>query len=132
MRKWKNTVPGNFPKTRRAIWRNGRPADLLGWLQLFPPEAARSHAPANFKFESAAISVTPKTVAPVKQGRQTGRVQQFNTTKGYGFIKPDSGGEDVFVHVSDVDGPPLQKGEKVSFMVQRGGKGWQAKDVRRG
>ncbi|HEX2890405.1 cold-shock protein [Vineibacter terrae] len=50
----------------------------------------------------------------------TGTVKWFNTTKGYGFIQPDGGGKDVFVHVSAVERAglrSLQEGQKVSFEI---------------
>jgi len=56
----------------------------------------------------------------------TGTVTWFNATKGSGFIQPDDGNADVFVHISDVqrsglDG--LKDGQKLSFDVQRGQQG---------
>ncbi len=50
----------------------------------------------------------------------TGTVKWFNTQKGYGFIQPDDGGKDVFVHISAVQRAGLQslnEGQKVSFDV---------------
>ena len=50
----------------------------------------------------------------------TGTVKWFNATKGYGFIQPDSGGKDVFVHISAVERAgfsSLAEGAKVSFDV---------------
>lgn len=58
----------------------------------------------------------------------TGTVKWFNHTKGYGFIQPDDGGQDVFVHISAVERSGLSElrdGQKVSFEVvvdQRRGK----------
>jgi CspA family cold shock protein len=54
-----------------------------------------------------------------------GTVKWFNTTKGFGFIQPDDGGEDVFVHISAVEraGMTLTEGKKVSFDVERDQKG---------
>ncbi len=51
----------------------------------------------------------------------TGTVKWFNETKGYGFIQPDDGGADVFVHISAVEKAgmrSLAEGQKVSFDVQ--------------
>ena len=50
----------------------------------------------------------------------TGTVKWFNGTKGYGFIEPDDGGKDVFVHVSAVEGAGLsglQEDQKVSYEI---------------
>jgi cold shock protein len=56
----------------------------------------------------------------------TGTVKWFNPTKGYGFITPDDGTEDVFVHISAVEGAgmrSLNEGQKVSFEKERGRNG---------
>jgi len=55
-----------------------------------------------------------------------GTVKWFNPTKGYGFIQPDDGSKDVFVHVSAVEGAgmnSLQEGQKLSFDLERGQQG---------
>lgn len=59
----------------------------------------------------------------------TGTVKWFNGTKGYGFIQPDDGGADVFVHISAVERAGLRglnEGQKVSFDLERGKTGKMA------
>lgn len=62
----------------------------------------------------------------------TGTVKWFNNAKGYGFIAPQEGGDDVFVHFSAIksDGyRTLNEGQSVSYEVEQGPKGLQATDV---
>ena len=59
----------------------------------------------------------------------TGTVKWFNDAKGYGFITPDGGGEDLFAHFSAIKMQgfkTLKEGQKVSFEVTQGPKGKQA------
>ena len=52
-----------------------------------------------------------------------GTVKFFNTTKGYGFIQPDDGGKDAFVHISAVENAgmsSLHEGQKLSYEVEKG------------
>jgi CspA family cold shock protein len=61
---------------------------------------------------------------------QNGTVKFFNTAKGFGFITPESGGKDVFVHSNDLGGATVQEGTRVEFEVVAGKKGPQASGVR--
>jgi cold shock protein len=65
-----------------------------------------------------------------KEKMQKGTVKFFNTAKGFGFITPDGGGKDVFVHANDTGGAILQEGSKVEFEVVEGKKGPQASGVK--
>jgi cold shock protein len=61
---------------------------------------------------------------------QKGTVKFFNAAKGFGFIVPDNGGKDLFVHANDLGGAQLNEGDKVEFEVVEGKKGPQASSVR--
>jgi CspA family cold shock protein len=63
----------------------------------------------------------------------SGVVKFFNSEKGYGFIAPDDGGKDVFVHFSGIAGSgyrSLEQGQRVEFDVAPGKKGDEAQNVR--
>jgi CspA family cold shock protein len=63
----------------------------------------------------------------------TGTVKWFNATKGFGFIAPEDGGEDLFVHHSEIQVSgyrELTEGQKVEFEVTQGRKGMQASAVK--
>jgi len=75
-------------------------------------------------------------VAPESSTRNrsmaTGTVKWFNDSKGYGFITPDDGGEDLFAHFSAINMSgfkTLKEGQKVSFEVTQGPKGKQASNI---
>jgi cold shock protein len=82
-----------------------------------PPPAAKKPAPASSK-------------APARGGE--GVVARYDDERGFGFITPDAGGDDLFLHVSVIVGSePLQKGDRVRYKVRQSDRGPQADRVER-
>jgi cold shock protein len=74
----------------------------------------------------------PKTVKGGLRYMPQGTVKWFNSDKGYGFIVPDDGGDDLFVHFSGIAGggfKSLEEGQKVSYEATQGRQGMQAENV---
>lgn len=96
------------------------------------PDRATAAAP------TASMAATPApnhhVVSDVVPGRAHGRVTWFNASQGVGFITPDGGGEDVFVHQSGLlyGSTSLDPDQRVEFDIVPGPKGPMAKDVRIG
>ena len=63
--------------------------------------------------------------------RHKGTIKFFNAQKGFGFITPDNGGKDLFVHANNVLGDPksLREGQKVEYVEGMGRKGPEATEV---
>ena len=60
---------------------------------------------------------------------ETGTVKFYNEAKGFGFITPDNGGKDLYVHSTAVQNGPIKEGDKVEFEIGQGDKGPRAENV---
>jgi len=58
-----------------------------------------------------------------------GKVKFFNTSKGYGFIVDDETGDDVFVHVTSLNGLKINEGDKVEYVIEEGERGKTATNI---
>jgi CspA family cold shock protein len=70
----------------------------------------------------------------VRKPVAVGTVKWFSAEKGFGFIKPDDGSDDIFVHFSAIEGAgyrSLDEGQRVEFETQPGRKGLQAANVKK-
>jgi CspA family cold shock protein len=90
--------------------------------------------PVHGTFHGSTAEVSGR--GPLEKGRRmaTGTVKWFNDAKGYGFITPDGGGKDVFVHHTAIQMEgfrSLAEGQKVEYEVTEGPKGPQAANVRK-
>ena len=85
--------------------------------------------------KTVSVFRAPSATETTKEGvsfMSTGKVKWFNESKGYGFIEPDGGGRDVFVHYSAIQGEgykTLSEGQAVEFDIIQGEKGPQASNV---
>ena len=120
MTKERDRRPGDpFPKSRHLVLRDGRPAEPLGWVRV------RLEG-----LKEVSLAVEKPSRAAVPAGQQTGRVARFFDQRGFGFIKPDTGREDIFVHISDVtNADVLHKGQRVAYDMEMGDKGPRATKV---
>jgi len=128
MTKERGRQPGDpFPKSRHLVLdRRGRPAEPLGWVRVRLEGLKGMPAVRPEEVEKPQQAVLPA-------GQQTGRVVRFFGQRRFGFIKPDAGGEDIFVHVNDVtNADVLYEGQRVAYDVEIGDKGPRAVNVRVG
>ncbi len=85
-------------------------------------------------YRAILIVALPRGAAPFSEIQEmaTGTVKWFNDAKGFGFITPDQGGEDLFAHFSAIQGggfKTLKEGQKVTFEITTGPKGKQASNI---
>lgn len=80
----------------------------------------------------AFMAGTPAQLTKIGNAMATGTVKWFNDSKGFGFITPDEGGEDLFAHFSAIQSngfKSLKENQRVSFEVTTGPKGKQASNI---
>ncbi len=100
------------------------------------PEHKRNSQPSNKsagKIESSAGPTISNENYRSSNGRSHGVIRWFNVGKGFGFIAPESGGDDLFVHFSAIEGTghkTLKEGQRVEFAVGPGRKGEEARTVK--
>src|SRR5688572_13412481 len=95
-----------------------------------PTSLASAHRSRTFQ-HAAVFPSTHKEI--IMAEKQTGTVKWFNDAKGFGFITPSNGGEDLFAHFKEIQGgsgfKSLTEGQKVEFIPARGPKGMQATKI---
>lgn len=113
--------PGDpFPRSRKLALANGRPVLPMGWV------AVRVSG-----LEAIDVSQPPSREEELA-GQRKGSLKRFFDDRGFGFIQPDGGGDDIFVHVSGLVDPAaaLREGQRLSFEVEQTAKGTRAVNVR--
>jgi CspA family cold shock protein len=96
---------------------------LLGWS---PPFRSREPDPVPSKISRLMRSAWRCADSHMERLMAVGTVKWFNSQKGYGFIQPDDGTKDVFVHISAVERAglgSLHEGQKLSYDLERGQQG---------
>ena len=102
--------------------------DEDGNITSTPPDPEKKKV---FNVEDIQIGVAKSK--EIEEPLKEGRVDYFNEPKGFGFITPDDGGEDLFAHFSEIRSEgfkSLQENQKVSFEIKQGPKGKQAADIK--
>ncbi len=101
--------------------------DENGQITSTPPDPLKARKPIDISEIELGV---PKRVEVEVAAERVGRVDFFDTSKGFGFIKEDSTQERFFVHVSNLS-EPVGEGDKVQFEVERGQKGMNAVRVKK-
>jgi CspA family cold shock protein len=105
-----------------------RDAGLLK-LRLSPPSSSESRHPQDHAMHTVCVAARLEGEHEMAQGT----VKWFNSEKGFGFIAPDDGSKDVFVHYSAINASgykTLDENQRVEFETTQGQKGPQAENVR--
>jgi cold shock protein len=107
-------------------------------LTRFPEAVLCKKTGFPFLIASTRRAVESRTLKVLKgstymSNASTGTVKWFNETKGFGFITPEGGGEDLFAHFKEIQGTgfrTLKEGQRVEFTAKRGPKGMQATAIK--
>jgi cold shock protein len=97
-----------------------------------PASATRGNQPSRLNFDHAGPGPVFCTFLDASN-MATGTVKWFNDSKGFGFITPDGGGEDLFAHFSAIQSKgfrSLAENQRVTFDITEGPKGKQASNIR--
>src|ERR1700676_5498406 len=94
------------------------------------PLSGEGHSTENAMNVRKGIIMLVLALASTASAAETGVVKVFNDAKGFGFITPDGGGPDIFVHVSGLK-DQIRENDHVTFDVQNGKKGLNAVNVRK-
>lgn len=121
-----STIPGSTPQTLdRAVF-----GQNLGRARSDLPDGTRD---GRIRCRDRDFDVRSRLAGAGSYGMAQGIVKWFNGEKGFGFIEPDGGGADLFVHFSEIEGSgfrSLEENQRVEFEVGQGQKGPQAQKVR--
>ena len=118
-------------KERKEKSKKGSLDDMLAWVDengvivSTPPDLSEKK---EIKAENIEIQV-PKAEFRVNNKIRTGRINNFDSTKGFGFITDSENRESIFVHNNDCNGE-LKQGSKVEFEIEKGVKGLKAIHVK--
>jgi CspA family cold shock protein len=128
-------TPGSILQVRVGQGQKGRQVDQVISVtegEAPPPRAGGFGGGGGFDRPRPAGPRAPRSQASGPAVEMTGIVKWYNATKGFGFISPQSGGKDVFVHATALEQaglPPLQEGQSVRMNVVQGAKGPEVSSI---
>lgn len=127
-------TPGSVLQVRVGQGQKGRQVDQVISVTEgdAPPPARGGFGAGGFDRPRSAAPRAPRQQASGPAVEMAGTVKWYNATKGFGFISPQSGGKDVFVHATALEQaglPPLQEGQAVRMNVVQGAKGPEVSSI---